>query len=147
MFFQNSKYRIEEFFEGRPLTLWEMRNPLIFERFARNICDFNFNSLAQKGVNKVEELDPSNLFIHQVIKQWGPNLENKIDTIKTKLRESGTPEHLEYLEKTELLEKTFLFKNYQEHFENLIPKPNKPASFDSSYINPFPNVLTHNDLH
>lgn len=44
MFFQNNKFRIEEFFEGRPLTLWEMRNPMIFENFARKICDFNFNA-------------------------------------------------------------------------------------------------------
>lgn len=44
MFFQNDKFRIEEFFEGRPLTLWEMRNPLIFENFAKKICDFNFNA-------------------------------------------------------------------------------------------------------
>ena len=35
-----------------------MRNPMIFENFARNICDFNFNSQAQKDVNKIEELDP-----------------------------------------------------------------------------------------
>ena len=44
MFFQNDKFRIEEFFEGRPLTLWEMRNPMIFENFAKKICDFNFNA-------------------------------------------------------------------------------------------------------
>jgi hypothetical protein len=25
--FQNKEYRIEGFFEGRPLTIWEMRNP------------------------------------------------------------------------------------------------------------------------
>jgi len=44
MFFQNDKFRIEEFFEGRPITLWEMRNPMIFGNFAGKICDFNFNS-------------------------------------------------------------------------------------------------------
>lgn len=63
------------------------------------------------------------------------------------MKQSGTPEHLEYLEKTELLERTFLFENYQQYFESLIPKPNQPVQFDSSYINPFPNVLTHNDCH
>jgi len=40
-----------------------------------------------------------------------------------------------------------LFENYQQYFENLIPKPNQPAHFDSDYVNPFPNVLTHNDCH
>lgn len=147
MFFQNDKFRIEEFFEGRPLTLWEMRNPMIFENFAKKICDFNFNAQAQRDVNMIEKRDENNLFIHQVIKEWGPNLEKKIETIKQQLRESNSPEHLEYLEKTELLEQTFLFENYQQYFENLIPKPNKPAHFDKSYINPFPNVLTHNDCH
>ena len=112
MFYQNSKFRIEQFFEGRPLTLWEMRNPMIYKNFARNICDFNFNSQAQKDVNEIEELDPNNLFIHQVIKQWGPNLTNKIGTIKKQLQLSGTDEHLEYLQKTELLEQTFLFEGY-----------------------------------
>lgn len=80
-----------------------MRNPMIFNNFAPKICDFNFNTQAQTEVNKIEQLDPTNLFIHQVIKQWGPNLTNKIETIKTKLAQSGTPEHLEYLEKTQLL--------------------------------------------
>ena len=63
------------------------------------------------------------------------------------LKESGTPEDLEKLSKTELLQETFLFEGYQEYFENLIPKEGKPARFNKDYINPFPNVLTHNDCH
>ena len=57
-----------------------------------------------------------------MIKVWGPNLESKIDKIKLQLKESGTPDHSEKLAKTELLEKTFLFKGYQAYFESLIPK-------------------------
>ena len=29
LYFQNDKYRIESFFDGRPLTIWELRNPKI----------------------------------------------------------------------------------------------------------------------
>ena len=57
-FYQDDRYRIEEFFEGRPLTLWEMRNPVVAQSFAKKICDFNFSPKAQKDVNEVEPLDP-----------------------------------------------------------------------------------------
>lgn len=77
---------------------------MIFQQFATIICDFNFNPKASEDVGKIEKLDPQNLFIHQVINEWGPNLEAKISTIKRMLKESGTPEHLENLRKTELLE-------------------------------------------
>ena len=29
LYFQNERYRIEGFFAGRPLSIWEMRNPVI----------------------------------------------------------------------------------------------------------------------
>jgi|DEB0MinimDraft_12_1074336.scaffolds.fasta_scaffold31514_2 hypothetical protein len=29
LFVQNDDFRIEEFYNGRPITLWEMRNPMI----------------------------------------------------------------------------------------------------------------------
>lgn len=44
MYFQNTEYRIEEFFEGRPLTIWEMRNPMVAAKVAKMLCDFNFNA-------------------------------------------------------------------------------------------------------
>lgn len=46
-----------------------------------------------------------------------------------------------------MLEKTFLFEGYKEFFESLIPKIGEPARFNKEFINPFPNVLTHNDCH
>jgi hypothetical protein len=67
LYVQNDSFRIEEFYEGRPITLWEMRNPLIQEKYAEQICHFNFNKLANKYVHNVMPLDQKNLFIHQVI--------------------------------------------------------------------------------
>ena len=46
LYFQDDEFRVEGFFHGRPLSLWEMRNPMIFENYARLICQFNFSSLA-----------------------------------------------------------------------------------------------------
>ena len=31
LYFRNSEYRIESFFEGRPLTIFELRNPHIIK--------------------------------------------------------------------------------------------------------------------
>ena len=43
LYFQNKEYRVEGFFEGRPISIWEMRNPLIYKKYADMICDFNFD--------------------------------------------------------------------------------------------------------
>ena len=43
LYYQNDTYRIESFFEGRPLSIWEMRNPLIQENYAKLMVDYNFS--------------------------------------------------------------------------------------------------------
>lgn len=43
LYFQDKEYRVEGFFEGRPLSIWEMRNPLIYKKYGEMICDFNFD--------------------------------------------------------------------------------------------------------
>lgn len=46
LYFQDKEYRIEGFFEGRPITIWEMRNPKIYLKYAEMIADYNFNESA-----------------------------------------------------------------------------------------------------
>ena len=50
LYFQNDEYRIESFFEGRPLTIWELRNPTVMRLLAKATFDFNFN---QDAVDKI----------------------------------------------------------------------------------------------
>ena len=52
LFFQNDEYRIEEFFLSRPLTIFEMRNEIFMELYAKKICDFNYNEDIRKRVLK-----------------------------------------------------------------------------------------------
>ena len=68
LYFQNLTYRIEGYFDGRPITIWEMRNPLIFTRVAEMIVDYNFDPLANQRIQEINPKDKKNLFIHQVIK-------------------------------------------------------------------------------
>ena len=44
LFFQNEDYRIENFVEGRPLTIWEMRNPVIMQKVVERIFDMHTKS-------------------------------------------------------------------------------------------------------
>jgi hypothetical protein len=45
-------YRIEGFFLSRPLTIFEMRNDIFMEAYAKKICDFNHNQKAREKVLK-----------------------------------------------------------------------------------------------
>jgi len=67
LYFQNNEYRIEEFFVGRPISLWEMRNPSIRDNYAIQICKFNFHKLSNIYMNQVMPCNPKQLFIHQII--------------------------------------------------------------------------------
>ena len=44
LIFQNANYRIEEFLDARPLSIWEMRNPEILRNAIRTMFEFNTNN-------------------------------------------------------------------------------------------------------
>ena len=98
LYYMNSEYRIEGFFEGRPISVWEMRNPVIYLDYARFICEFNFSKSARSKISTFNPMDPNNLFIHQVLREWGPSLLNKIDDMKQALKTAGHMGNLETVE-------------------------------------------------
>ena len=63
LYFQNNEYRIEGFFLSRPITIFEMRNEIFIEAYARKICDFNYNVEARKKV--VKYLPMTKLYIDE----------------------------------------------------------------------------------
>ena len=89
LYFQNNQYRIEGFFDGRPLSIWEMRNQIIYLNYAELMVEFNFSSVAWERIQAIKPKDPNDLFIHQVINEWGPNLLAKIEDIKANLKAAG----------------------------------------------------------
>lgn len=123
---------------------------MIFENYARLICQFNFSKLAQEYVSEVMPLDQNNLFIHKVIKECAPELQAKIGAFKERLSKETSDEHKKNLAIAKRLEETFLFDGYQEYFTSIIPMSNYSSkdteNLDLS-INPFPTVLCHNDIH
>ena len=43
-------YRIEEFFEGRPLTIWELRNPVMMQSYAKAVFNMHTKSGAAEAI-------------------------------------------------------------------------------------------------
>lgn len=58
LYFHGAGYRIESFFEGRSLSIWEVRNPTIMQLVAKAIFEFNFN---QDAIDKVRAIKPVNI--------------------------------------------------------------------------------------
>ena len=67
LYFQNDEYRIESFFEGRPLTIWELRNPTIMKLLARATFDFNFNQDAIAKISERKPIDSTKLGVDTAI--------------------------------------------------------------------------------
>lgn len=47
---QADAFRIEKFFQGRPLTIWEMRNPVVVEEFVTAIFSMHTNRDACEAI-------------------------------------------------------------------------------------------------
>ena len=111
LIFQNDSYRIETFFYGRPLTIWEMRNPNIMKSFASKIYQFH---TCQESVRALTTLYPNKekAGTEVAIDVWAPQVEAKIARIKTKLNPSKIKGHQTILECLEYLEKEFFFEGY-----------------------------------
>lgn len=62
-FYQDDDFRIEQFFEGRPLSIWELRSPVILRKLMRALVSLHFNKEAIDQVQAHKPLDVSNLGI------------------------------------------------------------------------------------
>jgi hypothetical protein len=47
-YYVNSEYRIEEWIEGRALSIWELRSPFFMKLYLKNLSAFHFNAGAQE---------------------------------------------------------------------------------------------------
>jgi hypothetical protein len=94
LYFMNSEYRIESFYPGRPITIWEMRNQNIYTKFAEIICEYNFSENVVEAIKEFNPINPRNLFIHNILSNWGPQLLNNGDLMRKALEESGRKENL-----------------------------------------------------
>lgn len=81
LYHQSSTYRIEEFFLSRPVTIFEMRNPIFIKNYARRICDFNYNEQLIKKVAKYIPKDK--MYIERVCTEWFQIVAERLPKIRT----------------------------------------------------------------
>ena len=65
--FVNEDYRIEEFIEGRPLTIWELRSPTLARIYIEKLVAFNFNSQAYEKFEAITPRSVNYMFIDKWI--------------------------------------------------------------------------------
>ena len=102
--YSEHEFRLEEFISGRPLSIWEMRNPVIMESIARAIYDFHHESGAAEKVQSLKPVDSNNLSIDFFINDWGPKAVIRLASIRSKLQVASNPGHLKISEILDLLE-------------------------------------------
>ena len=85
LIYGTSAFRIEGFVEGRPLTIWEMRNPIIMEETVKALFNMHNNSRAIDAMQEISPLQPNKLGIDIAIDEWGPAVIERIGKIRSKL--------------------------------------------------------------
>ena len=70
----------------------------------RKICDFNFNELARIKIQKINQIDRTNLSVDLAIKKWGPLAKERLPNIKRMLKEHKSCDHSEQLAVLEFFE-------------------------------------------
>lgn len=74
LLFYDGKIRMEEFINGRVLSIWECRNPVIIKAYAEAQVDMFFNKDIRDKYEKMEAINPDNMAIDKATKIWGPDL-------------------------------------------------------------------------
>lgn len=120
--FQNNEYRIEQFFEGRPVSVWELRNPTLFKLFVEQITAFNFNKDAIEKLRGMKTFDPSFIEVDVALKDWAPKVKARLPSIRGKLLQDNGKEHPKILDIVDKFDRNFLFKGYPEFWEGLVDR-------------------------
>ena len=71
---EDKDYRLEGFFEGRAISVWEMRNPTLLNTFCDKIFEYNFNEAIRTACEKIEPINREKLYIDMAINTWAPEV-------------------------------------------------------------------------
>lgn len=132
--FQNTVYRIESFFEGRPLTIWELRNSTIMKLLAKKAFEFNFN---QDAISKISEFKPMNkakLGLDTAIDEWAQQVRERLPRIQGKLKGKTDEGAIYILAIIDALQQDILYDGAEGFLKELAAGPREGKI-----------VLSHND--
>jgi len=117
----SAKFRIEGFFEGRPLTIWELRNPVVMEEATKAIFEFHYNNRAIDAIHAIIPMQWDRLGIDTAIEEWGPAVITRIGKMRSKLDPQSADDGI-ILRALDKIESTYLRPGYQEVLRSLVPR-------------------------
>lgn len=137
------EYRIESFWNGRPMSIFEMRNPMLLNTITKQLCDFNFDHKVREEISKFNPIDTDNLQFHTVLKEWGSQVLEKAPAMISEL--AGQEERIKVIED---LKAAFLFEGYEQEFttefKNYTNNEDLPIAFCHNDCLEL-NILINND--
>ena len=109
---QSETFRIEHFFTGRPLSIWEMRNPVISRKVVNALYNFHTKSGASEAIDAIKPRSESKMGVEIAIEEWGPASIERIALIRQKLdiEDEG---HRRIMRSLDRLSNTYLKDGYQ----------------------------------
>ena len=113
LIYECADFRIESFFEGRPLTIWELRNPVVMEEAVKAIFGFHNNHRANDAIEELMPMQPHKLGVDTAIDEWAPQVLARIAKIRGKLGESAADDQKAIiLQALQMIETTFFKPGY-----------------------------------
>jgi hypothetical protein len=88
LYYYNNEYRIEEFFEGRPMSIFEMRNSIFLKKIAETICDYHENVELKNEMEKMVMKDEV-YFVKTALYDWGKKVKARLPKLKENLKDSS----------------------------------------------------------
>lgn len=123
---ESDGFRIEEFFDSRLLTNFELRNRRLMQNFSEILCDFHYNKGLDAQLMKVEKKEKP--FILGVLDDWLQMFRQEYDMY---CKMTTLPENRKVLEEMRFL----LSPQFVDEFTSLLPKGTPEL------------VVSHNDIH
>jgi len=105
---------------GRPLTIWELRNPVLIESYVMAIFDMHTKSGAAEAINVIKPRASSKMGVEIAIDEWGPAVITRIASLRTKLNAEDAG-HMRILKILDRLSATYLKEGYQDVLRACIP--------------------------
>ena len=113
MIYQDSTYRIEHFFDGRPVTIWELRNPFIAKKIIQAIVNFQYKSGVMEVIKDRVPFDREKVGVDLGIDEWAPAAQERITKIRQLIdKQEDKTAFSTILETVDQIEKLCLFDGY-----------------------------------
>lgn len=132
LLFAGDNWRLERFFEGRPISIWEMRNPFLMNRVADLLFNFNWNQKVREEAAKIIPMNKDNLYIDMFIDDWAPSVKEQFPSMRSRLLQDNGIPHPESLKAIDTVDRHLFFNGYQKWFKDLVPRDT-------------PIIFAHND--